>query len=243
MRRASVLTLLLLARTACADQVDDAYEYLNQRHIPFTETMFLELLDRADHENIAVFLKAGTDPNLLRKDTPILIHATRKGKLKVVEALLEGGALPNLRDPHNWAALHFACLFDYVDIARALVAKGADVRAETPLGMTPLHFAVQERDPELVKLMLDHGALMEAPSRAGITPLRHAIETDQPEIIKLFEKKGLGAKIKMLRKQYAADLVREAKAEEVREKERKLKLKKALEAAGGSRSAPAAPAR
>ncbi len=234
---------LLLAGIAAADAVDDAYEYLNQRHIPFTETMFHELLDRADHENIAMFLKAGMDPNMQRHGMPILVDAARKGRAKVVDALLEGGALPNVRDSRDWAALHFAALFDYVDIARSLVAKGADIKAETPLGMTPLHFAVQERDPEMVALFLDKGALPEAPSKAGITPLRHAIETDQPEILKLFEKKGLGKRIKTLRKQYADDLVRETKAEAQREKERKLKLKKALEAAGGSRSAPAAPAR
>src|SRR5687768_11711993 len=196
--KGGAVACLLIAGITSADAVDDAYEYLNQRHIPFTETMFFEVLERGDHENVAVFLKAGMDPNMLRHGMPILVEAARKGRAKVVDALLEGGALPNLRDAKSWTALHFAALFNYVDIARSLVAKGADIRAETPLGMTALHFAVQERDPEMVALFLEKGALPEAPSKAGITPLRHAIETDQPEILKLFEKKGLGKRIKML---------------------------------------------
>src|SRR5687767_5325586 len=96
---------LLVAGLARADAVDDAYEFLNQRHIPFTEEMFLELIDRADDENIAIFLKAGMNPNLDKHGTPVLIDASRKGRTKVVTVLLEGGALPNLKEPKGWTAL------------------------------------------------------------------------------------------------------------------------------------------
>lgn len=237
-QRAALAALVAgaLRGPAGADAVDDAYEFLNQRHIPFTEEMFLELVDRGDHENLAIFLKAGMSPNLERRGAPILIDAARKNRLKVVEVLLEGGALPNVRDARGWTALHFAALFDYPEVAKALVEKGADVRAETPLGMTALHYAVQERDVELVALLLQHGAKPEAPSKAGITPLAHAIETDQPAILKLFEKRGLGPRIKQLRRQFADELVRANRDEKHREKERQVKFKKALDAAGGSRS-------
>lgn len=221
---------------ARADAVDDAYEFLNQRHIPFTEAMFLDLVDRADDENIIIFLKAGMSPNLEKHGTPVLIDAARKGRLKVVNALLEGGALPNVLDPTGWTALHYAALFDHLDVAQALVAKGADVHAMTPMGMTALHFAVQERDLEMAEMLLSKGAKPEAPTKAGMSPLAHAVESGQPELLKLFEKRGLGPRIKQLRRQFAAEETRNEKDEQARMKARDLKFKKMLDAAGGSRS-------
>lgn len=246
MLRGGALAAILIAVMRApvgADAVDDAYEFLNQRHIPFTEEMFLELVDRADDENLAIFMKAGMSPNLERRGTPILIDAARKGHLKVVNVLLEGGALPNVKDARGWSALHFASMFDHLEVVKALLEKGADVRAETPLGMTPLHYAVQERDTEMVAVLLEKGAKPEALSKAAITPLAHAVVSDQPEMLKLFEKRGLGPRIKQLRKQFAIELVQAAKDEKNRERERQLKFKKALDAAGGSRSPAARGAR
>src|SRR5690349_18587866 len=96
---AAAILVAGIGRVVRADAVDDAYEFLNQRHIPFTEDMFLDLVDRGDDENIVIFLKAGMNPNLEKHGTPVLIDAARKGRLKVVNALLEGGALPNVVDP------------------------------------------------------------------------------------------------------------------------------------------------
>jgi ankyrin repeat protein len=85
--------------------------------------------------------------------------AAGRGYTAVAEALLEGGADPNVHDKSGgYTALHWAARHRQLGMMQSLIAHGADVNAKTPRGYTVLMMAVPGGSPEVVKLLLDHGA-------------------------------------------------------------------------------------
>ena len=227
---------LAVPARAGADAADDAIDQLNQRNIEFTPSEFIDLVFRNDADNLRFFLGAGMNPDTPdEKGTPALILAATKGLTETVRALLEGKARPDLKTSRGWTSLHFACLFGHVETVQALIDGKADVMAENEFGMTPMHLAVQERQVRIVEALLKAGARADHRSASGISPLSIALETGQKDLVKLFAGHGYGSQLAALKSRFASELAQVAKEEKVRETDRKAKLRKALEAAGGSR--------
>ncbi|MCA1630017.1 MAG: ankyrin repeat domain-containing protein, partial [Acidobacteria bacterium] len=97
-----------------------------------------------------------------------LVYAARAGDPRVVGALLDAGADPNLRGCASWGwtpLIH--AIHKYQNAAaRALVERGADVNGRAgdcadrlvEDGLTPLMMAAKYDDAEMVKFLLEHGA-------------------------------------------------------------------------------------
>uniref|UniRef100_K3WMG9 Ankyrin repeat protein n=1 Tax=Globisporangium ultimum (strain ATCC 200006 / CBS 805.95 / DAOM BR144) TaxID=431595 RepID=K3WMG9_GLOUD len=97
-------------------------------------------------------------------------------------------AICNLASRKNAAALHFAVLYEDVDVVRVLVENkevtNVNVRRSGD-GFTPLHLACEMSHMELIKLLLDHGAnLLQmstlSSSANGVTPLQLLLKNDTP---------------------------------------------------------------
>ena len=90
----------------------------------------------------------------------VLMEASSKGDAAVAEALLNGGADPNLHSKTG-TALHLAAYNRHTAIVRALIAHGADINAKEG-GWTVLMAAAGGGSSSVVKLLLAHGADVDA---------------------------------------------------------------------------------
>lgn len=112
--------------------------------------------------------------------------------LKLVNALLEAGANPNVADDEGYTPLHHAMVHERLEIIAALVKAGADPnqKAKDPNQTsstdiaTPLSFAAISNKPKLLQALLDAGADPSVEDSMGRTPLDDAVIHDHAEIIK-----------------------------------------------------------
>jgi len=97
-----------------------------------------------------------------------LIRAVKFGELEAVEALLAGGASPEIGDRHDVRPLHFAASRGEAAIARVLLSAGAPVdAAELVEGHTPLHRAALAGRDDTAAVLLEAGADPNAGLRFG----------------------------------------------------------------------------
>ncbi|GIK87780.1 MAG: hypothetical protein BroJett026_32610 [Betaproteobacteria bacterium] len=128
-------------------------------------------------QQVREFLARGFDPDSVGADGwPVLVVASREGNLRTVEALLDAGAKPDVRNPFGDTALMLASLNGHVDVARRLRAKGAAV---DHAGWTPLIYAATGGHDELVRFLLGEGADIDARSPNGTTALMMAVREER----------------------------------------------------------------
>jgi len=162
------------------------------------------------------------------KAPDISIHeAAAKGNLEAVKHHLAAGADVNAKNSNNdgnYTPLHYAALFDHLEITELLVAKDADVNPKDQGGRTPLDLAIQQNKPETADLLiklggksgaedsihvaaelgnieavkqhLDVGVDMNAKNKNKWTPLHVAIYSNQREIVQLLIAKGADVNVK-----------------------------------------------
>ncbi len=105
-----------------------------------------------------------------------LHYAAAKGKLEIVNLLIELGAPVNEIVIRSETALHRAARWAQTDVMKSLIENGANVNARTVEGATPLHYAAQCgcRMGRHIKLLIEHNADKEARTKKGQTPLHWA---------------------------------------------------------------------
>ncbi|KAL3467737.1 ankyrin repeat-containing domain protein [Aspergillus heterothallicus] len=127
------------------------------------------------HERIVrVLLERGNlNPNITDSDgrSPIF-HAAVGGHSSVVRLLLSNGARVAHLDCDNRSVLHWAALYQCIDVLQILIEHWAenerhsyDLDAYDDHGWTPLHLAVERGFEEGVLLLIQYGADMNAKAR------------------------------------------------------------------------------
>lgn len=124
-------------------------------------------------EMVNFLLERGADPNVYCGSP--LLHASEKGDIAVVRALLKAGAKVNL--PNCGSALGQAVFRGKVAAARILIEAGADMlNAFNPNSAgNALMVAAERGDLEMVKLLIEKGFPVNAKSPDGSTALIAAI--------------------------------------------------------------------
>ena len=98
--------------------------------------------------------------------------ASRLGRIRAVEALLEEGANPNFVVEHA-SCLHTASTYGYVSVVQALLAAGAHIDAVNGIepSMTALHVAAGHGNLNVVKILVEAGANLHIRDSYGCSAL------------------------------------------------------------------------
>jgi len=150
-----------------------------------------------DHENAALLLAKGADPN--RKmvllgflPTSPLLMATGYNDPALIRALVAGGANVHEKDQDGMNLLDWAVVAHHPETLKALLASGAaaHVNEKDRFGYTPLLYAatIDFGDAETVDDLLGAGADPKIGDKDGKTPLAHARE--YPYLRTALEKAG-----------------------------------------------------
>jgi hypothetical protein len=107
-----------------------------------------------------------------------ILFRTQKNEADAVQALIDGGVDPSYANGVGQTALHVACLWGNIDVAKVLVKAGAKVNAVNGFsGAAPLHCAATENDrgnkegrKECIKLLMTAGADPNLRDMRGETP-------------------------------------------------------------------------
>ncbi|TXG39332.1 ankyrin repeat domain-containing protein [Seonamhaeicola maritimus] len=108
-------------------------------------------------ENVVAFL--------LDKDVAInecsdygtpLMAAVVKGHFNIAQLLLEKKANPNISDIKGTTALHYATMFQNLEIIKLLVTAGADVNLKNNVGKTPMDFGLASNNNDLINILKNY---------------------------------------------------------------------------------------
>lgn len=178
-------------------------------------------------DDVAVRALIAKDASLVRATTPeglgILQLALYYRASRVVDALLEAGASPNVweaatmgdtarvralieqdksllqaRAADGGPPLHYAAHFGRLDTVKALLVLGADVRANGvgPFKNTALHAASAAGHTDVAEVLLDAGADVNATDEHGYVALHNAAANGVVPLAQLLLKRGATVDVK-----------------------------------------------
>jgi ankyrin repeat protein len=194
-RRVSIAVLIALAflELACGNPREKARARLGQMNVTYSATSFVERARDGDVFAVRYFLDAGMNPDAADSDgkTP-LVAAAEKGRLEIVQLLLNKGAKVDLRDgKYRATPLIWASLGGHEAIAELLLARGADPKIkEQKQGVDALIAASARGRTKLVKLLLDHGANPKTVDKEGKTAVMWAAKAGDSAAVKLLTDAG-----------------------------------------------------
>lgn len=143
-------------------------------------------------------LKKGADPISIFEDDSgdahhgrsVLYHATSRGCIRVVEALLDKGVDINLRRGIEDTALSVAAEHGHKAIVQLLLNKGADVNVKGIFRGTALTAACSGGHKRIARLLLDNGADVNAQGKYTLNALISASQKGHEETVKLLLEAG-----------------------------------------------------
>ena len=115
-------------------------------------------------------------------------YAASRGHIKIVQALLEHGALIDVRgscDNEGITPLMLAVIDNQIAMVSALLAFGADVNASAWDGYTALHLSLYKDNLDLARMLLEANAQVNVKNVSGNFPLHNAIEHTPVERVDL----------------------------------------------------------
>lgn len=155
------LTLFLVAQNLCS---------------MVEKKIILNFLDRVKYHSVQEELKYyGSDINARETESgySLLHFAVIQGDLKVVKALLDAGANPNVQDNKGRTPLFSS---NNVDIIKMLLESEADPDSPSPNGYTRLHIAIQDGKDNIVTVLLNAKANPNLQTDWGEASLHFAVK-------------------------------------------------------------------
>ena len=119
-------------------------------------------------------IRMGSDVNFNPKNSQggALHIIARLGWLQQADQMLRRGADPNKIDgkENGQSALHYAVLYDQLEMAELLIRHGARVNQKDVNGQTVLHYAARKGDREMIESLRQAGAQSSFKDKKGRTP-------------------------------------------------------------------------
>jgi hypothetical protein len=99
-----------------------------------------------------------------------LMRAAENGQVRIVRALLEHGADPNLTRNDNFTALTLAAFFGHTEVVRALIEHGARTDVATRFGTSPHMWATARSFDEVARCLEKPPAPAPVPFAKSVAP-------------------------------------------------------------------------
>ena len=140
---------LLLAEKADVNSLDED---------GFTPLHWAATFDQSDAVKLLLANKANMNIKVQKYGWTPLRLAVIHGHMATAEALLNGGADPNLKDEENIPLLHQAVIRGKKEMVGLLLAKKADVNKKDAEGETALDEAEEQGNKEIIEFLRLYGA-------------------------------------------------------------------------------------
>ena len=127
-----------------------------------------------------------------------LYKAIRYGHADAARLLLDHGACISIVDDRGFTYLHYAVMFNMVDLIEPLLSIGVEINASR-YGRTALHIAAFNGSLSIVQLLIDHGANVNVADMNGHTPLDDAMYRCNKIMINLLHAHGAKSNNLLLR--------------------------------------------
>ncbi|MDD3147754.1 MAG: ankyrin repeat domain-containing protein [Candidatus Riflebacteria bacterium] len=118
--------------------------------------------------------------------SPLLI-AVNLGNPRIVKALLDGGADPEIKGIFGATPLIRAVIEEHYDVLALLLEYGVLLDRRDDSGNTALMHAVEDGSIEAVKSLISAGADLNMKNQAGLTLLQIAEDAEEPELVEFFK--------------------------------------------------------
>lgn len=163
----------------------------------------LQLLIKSKLEDSAIFLSQHANVNFVNREGLTALHlACQYNMAKLVRALLENGASPNMQSGigEMKSALHYAVENKSVDAIRVLVefkenatddAEKPDFNLKTVDGDSPLSLALMLEAKELVPILIEGGSDVNARNGQDLTLLHQSILKEDADTAKFLLDQGI----------------------------------------------------
>ncbi len=139
---------LLLAEKADVNSLDED---------GFTPLHWAATFNQSDAVKVLLANKADTNLKVQKYGWTPLRLAVIHGHMATAEALLNGGADPNVKDEENIPLLHQAVIRGKKEMVELLLDKKADVNTKDSEGETALDEAEEQGNKEIIDLLRQHG--------------------------------------------------------------------------------------
>jgi len=140
---------LLLAEKADVNSLDED---------GFTPLHWAATFNQSNAAKVLLANKADTNLKVPKYGWTALRLTVIHGHMATAEALLNGGADPNLKDAENIPLLHQAVIRGKKEMVELLLANKANVNAKDSDGETALDEAEEEGNKEIIEFLRQHGA-------------------------------------------------------------------------------------
>jgi ankyrin repeat protein len=187
------------------DEIAYAVQYQSQRIVKCMlarkelfdlDSALLEAVDVANFGMAEQLLAHGAKVCLIMTDppTPTPLHiAAQRGKLDLVDLMLNWNAPVNIRDGNSQTPLHHAAKSGRVDIIHRLVKGSASLVATDNHGCTALFSACAFGQVEAAKLLWSLGASISQRDNSGRLMLHSAARFGHEEVVKMLLSAGISA--------------------------------------------------
>jgi uncharacterized protein len=141
------------------------------------DTVLIVAANKTDGDMVRKVLQKGADVRVTDAHRRTALMAAMNNSLanvKLVSALVDGGADINAQDEDGWTALMWGVLNLKDESAAYLMDHGADVNAKSTTGKTVLMIAAEKCHPDMATVLLNHGARVNERDSRGRTAIQYA---------------------------------------------------------------------
>ena len=119
-----------------------------------------------------------------------LLDNIKNGDTDTAIYLISKGVVLPISEQNINSALHWAAIYDNVEIIKVLLDMGMDVNIKNYYEHTPLHLSILSYNVDVFLYLIDRGADVNAYTQSRTTPLRYAAQINDIGMVRYLIQKG-----------------------------------------------------